>query len=131
MLEPLPLVAISENATVGEAARRMRDARCGSILVTEDERLIGIFTERDVMNRVVAEGLDPERTSVSQVMTRSPRTVEPDTPTIVALRIMDDGGFRHLPVVDKGRILGIVSRRDFLSSEQARIETERHYWERC
>lgn len=124
------VVALPPTATVDEAARLMKAKRCGSVLVTVDDSLKGIFTERDVVNRVVAERLDPVATTLGQVMTEKPDVVEPDTLAVDALRMMEDGGYRHLPVVRGHKILGVVSRRDFYGEEKAEVEKERHYWER-
>ena len=124
------LVTLSESQTVREAARCMCDHQVGSVLVTREGRLIGIFTERDIVSRVVAPGRDPDKTPLAQVMTQDPDTVVPRTTAIEALRRMQDGGFRHLPVVDHGRLIGIVSRRDFYGEEKARLDDETTLWER-
>jgi CBS domain-containing protein len=124
------LLTLSESRTVREAARCMCDRRVGSVLVTRKDRLVGIFTERDVVSRVVAPGRDPDKTPLAQVMTQNPDTVVPRTTAIEALRRMQDGGFRHLPVVDQGRLVGIVSRRDFYGEEKAQLDDETTLWER-
>ena len=124
------LAELAPSATVYEAACLMKARKCGSVLVTSEHRLIGIFTERDVVNRVVADKLDPLATPLAQVMTANPDTVRPDTLAVEALRMMEDGGYRHLPVVQRGRILGVVSRRDFYGEEKAELEKERALWER-
>jgi CBS domain-containing protein len=121
---------LSQQDTVRAAADLMKARKCGSVLITAGEALIGIFTERDVVFRVVAEGRDPTKTRLSEVMTANPVTVAPHEPAISALRLMEDSGFRHLPVVDDGRILGVVSRRDFAGEDKARLEDERHIWEK-
>jgi len=108
----------------------MRDTRAGSILVTDAHgHLLGIFTGRDAVCRVVAAGRNPEQTRLSDVMTPQPETLTPGKTTIDALRLMWDGGYRHLPVVKDEKILGIVSRGDFKADEQDRIEEERNLWE--
>jgi CBS domain-containing protein len=122
------LLELSALATVREAADRMRSRHVGAVLITRDGQLDGIFTERDMVYRVVAEGRDPDRTPLAEVMTRNPDTVRPDTTAIDALRRMQDGGYRHLPVLDRGRIVGIVSRRDFFGLEKARLEEESDLW---
>lgn len=125
------LLKLPGSATVREAARRMKSRRVGAVLVIDaDDRLAGIFTERDMVNRVVAESRDPDTTALSEVMTRRPSTIGPDASAIEALRIMNDGGFRHLPIVKNGRLVGIVSRRDFFGVEKARLEDEGHIWRR-
>jgi CBS domain-containing protein len=111
-----PVMARSDT-TVGEAARLMKQHRVGALLVVDNERLSGIFTERDALFRVVAEGCDPGRTSLSDVMTRNPRTITPDRPFGHALHLMNEGAFHHLPVVEDGRPLGVVSARDALGPD--------------
>jgi len=124
------LLHLPATATVREAARDMRARHVGAVLVVAGDRLEGIFTERDMVNRVVAEGLDPDGTKLAEVMTRNPDTVGPNDTALVALRRMQDGGYRHLPVVDNGHLVGIVSRRDFAGDEKARLDSETKLWER-
>ena len=121
---------LSQQDTVRSAADLMKARKCGSVLITAGDVLIGIFTERDVVFRVVAEGHDPNQTRLGAVMTANPVTVGPQEPAISALRLMEDSGFRHLPVVEEGRILGVVSRRDFAGEDKARLEDERRIWEK-
>ena len=124
------LAALPGTATVREAARLMAARNIGSVLVTaRDGRLEGILTERDILCRIVAPGCDPDRTRLQEVMTKDPDTIGPDEPAIEALRRMRDGGYRHLPVVDGGRLVGIVSRRDFGGDEKTRLEDETRLWE--
>ncbi|TVO53979.1 CBS domain-containing protein [Denitromonas halophila] len=118
------VVTASEEMTVTEAAQIMSKASIGAILVVDEGRLVGIFTERDALNRVLAKGLDPTVTSLAQVMTAKPMTVSPTLPLGHALHMMYDGGFRHVPVVDKGRPIGVVSARDALGDEQCNFERE-------
>jgi CBS domain-containing protein len=125
-----PLI-LPPSATVSEAARRMRDRRVGAVLVGQDDaRLVGIFTGRDAVSRVVAEGKDPARTTLADVMTPDPETMSPRDSAIAALRLMQDARCRHLPVVQDGRIFGIVSRGDFRGIEQDRLDEETGLWER-
>lgn len=123
------LATVTAAATVSEAAALMRARHIGSVLVVSgDGRLEGIFTERDVVCRVVAEHKNPDKTKLRAVMTAKPETVGPDATAIDALRRMHDGGFRHLPVVRNGRPVAIVSRRDFFGLEKARIDEENDIW---
>jgi CBS domain-containing protein len=111
-----PLTASAE-ITVAAASRLMRERRVGAILVLENGRLAGIFTERDALFRVIAEGRSPEHTTLGQVMTHNPRTIGPDRPFGHALHLMYEGEFRHVPVVEDGRPLGMVSARDALGPD--------------
>jgi len=124
------LLQLPATATVREAARQMRTRRVGAVLVVSGDRLEGIFTERDMVNRVVAEGLDPDQAQLAEVMTANPDTIGPNDQALEALRRMQDGGYRHLPVVENGRLVGIVSRRDFGGDEKARLDSETKLWER-
>ena len=129
ILEQHPLI-MNETASVHEACERMRDSQAGSVLVTgEAGRLVGIFTGRDAVCRVLAEGRDAASTRLGEAMTRNPATLSPEQTAIDALRLMWDGGFRHVPLVANGRILGVVSRGDFKGVEQARHDDERDLWE--
>ncbi len=117
-------------ACVKDACQRMRESRAGSVLVTDEEgRLVGIFTGRDAVWRVVATGRNVETTTLSDVMTPKPATLAPDKTAIEALRLMWDGGFRHIPIVDRNKLLGVVSRGDFKGPERNRLEEERELWE--
>ena len=122
------LLELPPTATVRGAALAMRERHVGAVLVTTDGRLRGIFTERDMVNRVVAEGRDPDSTTLAEVMTADPDTMAPGATAIEALRRMHDGGYRHLPIVDQGRLVGIVSRRDFHGGEKARLDDESDLW---
>ncbi len=102
---------------VAEACRCIWESRKGSVLVIDEEhRLLGIFTGRDAV-RVLADGTDPETTPLLDAMTPKPITITPTTRAIDALRTMRERGVRHLPVVEDGKILGVVSRGDFKGLE--------------
>ena len=113
------VLSLGPLATVREAACAMTRANCGSVLIMEPpDRLLGILTERDLMNRVLARSLDPERTRVREVMTPNPRCIAPETPVSDAVLIMLERGFRHLPIVAEGhKILGVFSIRDAMPRE--------------
>jgi CBS domain-containing protein len=102
---------------VSEATRLMAGKNAGAIMVVEGDCLIGIFTERDVAFRVVARGLDPQATRLADVMTRGPHSIDPDKPFGYALLLMQEKGFRHLPVVQDGKPIGIVSSRSAMDPE--------------
>lgn len=110
-------VTATADMTVTVASRLMKAKRIGAILVLEGARLAGIFTERDALFRVIAEGRDPAKTQLGEVMTRNPRTIAPDRPFGHALHLMHEGEFRHVPVVENGRAVGIVSARDALGPD--------------
>ena len=120
-----PLVMLAAE-TVQSACRSMCERRAGSVLVVDDrQRLIGIFTGRDAV-RTLAQGKSVARTTLDKAMTPNPITVTPDQRAIDALRAMSDGGFRHVPVVEDGRIWGIVARCDFKGMEIDRLDEEEH-----
>ncbi|HVN00614.1 MAG TPA: CBS domain-containing protein [Caulobacteraceae bacterium] len=124
-----PLI-LPQSASVKRACEEMRERRAGSVLVVDDEgQLSGIFTGRDAVCRVVAEGRDPAHTRLKMVMTPDPATISADKTAIDALRRMWDGGFRHLPLVEAGELKGCVSRGDFQGDEHSRLEEERQLWE--
>jgi CBS domain-containing protein len=112
-----PPAIAEKSATVLEAAVLMKQQGKGALLVVEASRLAGIFTERDALFRVIAAGRDPVRTTLAEVMTPQPQTMHPDEPFVKALRVMHKHGFRHLPVVEHGRPLGVVSARDALDDD--------------
>jgi CBS domain-containing protein len=117
-------------ATVQMACRVMRDRRIGAILVTEtDGRLAGLFTGRDAVGRVLAEALDPATTMLGAVMTVEPETLKPQAQAEDALRMMREGGYRHLPIVEGRKIAGIVSRGDFTCPEYAKLDEETGFQE--
>jgi CBS domain-containing protein len=109
------LFAIEPATTVAEAATVMGERRIGSALVMDADRLVGIFTERDIV-RALGEHFDAAGHPVAEWMTPDPVTVSPSTPAEDALKLMLDGNFRHLPVEDGGRISGIVSMRDLTAA---------------
>lgn len=117
IVEQRQAITVTENTTVSEAAKRMRESKAGAVLIVNDEGLVGIFTERDALFRVVAEGRDPKATRLAEVMTRNPTTIHPDKPFTDALQIMHDGGFRNVPVVENGRPVGLLSVGDALGPE--------------
>jgi CBS domain-containing protein len=122
---------LPSHATVAEACCRMRDRRVGAVLVTEgDGRLAGIFTGRDAVHRVLAEGRSPFHTTLADVMTRDPDTMPPGKTAIEVLRLMEDGRYRHVPIVEDGKVVGIVSRFDFSGLELDRLDEETGLWER-
>lgn len=124
-------VMLTADKSVKDACELMRTRRVGAVLVIDlEDCLVGIFTGRDAVCRVAAEGLDPSRTRLEEVMTAKPATMEPGKTAIDALRLMQDGGYRHLPVTRNNRVVGIVSKGDFRGLEQAQLDQETELWER-
>lgn len=112
------------------ACERMHDRRVGAVLVTDMKgRLIGIFTGRDAVRCLACSG-DPAGSRLDDVMTPNPETMPPGCTAIEALRLMHDGGFRHVPVVDNEVVVGVVSRGDFRGLEQDRLDEETGIWQR-
>ncbi|MFZ2309482.1 MAG: CBS domain-containing protein [Rhodoferax sp.] len=113
------VVSLGPHASVWDAACAMTRANCGSVLIVDTPgTLLGIVTERDLMTRVLAKALDPQTTSVSEIMTKNPYCVSPEILVSDAVLIMIERGFRHLPIVGPGsKILGVFSVRDALPRE--------------
>ncbi len=105
------VITVDAEATVAEAATVMGGKRVGSALIMDGDRIAGIFTERDIV-RALGEHFDAAGHTVSNWMTRNPATIGPDATTDEALSRMLAGGFRHLPVVDDDRVVGMLSMRD-------------------
>jgi len=125
VVEGQTLISAPADTTVRAAAITMAGHKIGAIVVVDDQgRLAGLFTERDVLNRVVAQGLDPDSTRLSVVMTADLQTASPDKPLAHALHMMFEGGFRHVPVVEDGRPIGMVSARNALGLEIRQFEKE-------
>lgn len=110
-------VETSPGTPVVQAAKLMRRRKVGALVVIDDGALVGILTERDVVFRVVAAGLDPRSVPVGAVMTESPIVIPPSERFGYALSVMHDQRFRHLPVVDNGTVVGIVSARSAMDPE--------------
>jgi CBS domain-containing protein len=108
------LLTVETTTPLAEAAREMDERGVGAVLVLSGDRLVGVFTERDVL-RAFARG-HADTPTVGDWMTRGPETIEPDETTEHAAVLMIHGGFRHLPVVDAGKVVGILSIRDLMRS---------------
>lgn len=119
------VVTARADTSVRTAAVTMATHKVGAILVVDPGgALSGLFTERDVLNRVVARSLDPDTTPLSAVMTTNLQTASPDKPLAHALHLMFEGGFRHVPVVEDGKPIGMVSARNALGLEIHQFEQE-------
>lgn len=107
-------LSVDAEATVIEAARLMTEFNIGAVPVLRAGELIGIFSERDLMRRVVAGGRSPAMTKVSEVMTSKPQTVSADSDLEECMQMMQEAGFRHLPVMEGNKLRGVVSLRDII-----------------
>lgn len=117
------LLQASPEESARDAAIGMAAHHCGAVLVCRDDTLIGIFTERDLIARVVALGRDLD-TPLLEVMTANPDTIAADAPIIAAIRQMSEFGYRHLPVVENERVMGLLSLRDLPVAELALAQPE-------
>lgn len=118
-------ICLPPDATVQHACARMREAQLSAVVVTDGQgQLLGIFTGRDAICRMLADGLDPAATTLGSVMTTKVEALGPRDRAIDALHLMHDGGFRHVPVVEGGRVRALVLRSDFRALERAQIEVE-------
>ncbi len=123
-------VTLPPTATVKQAANAMHKHRVGAVLVVnEDGTLCGIFTGRDAVGRGLAAAKDPTETVLPDVITYNPDFLPPHSKVIEAMRLMEDGGFRHVPVVKEGKLLGVVSKGDFQGLETAQMDHESVLWE--
>lgn len=118
------LVTFAPDAIVRAVVEAMAKHRFGAVPVVESERLVGIFTERDVLVRVLAAGKDPDTTRLDEVMTRNPDTVRSSDAVLHALELMNQHGYRHLPVVDDDRLIGVVSIRDLYRSVKEQMDSD-------
>jgi CBS domain-containing protein len=125
------VATVDREVTVLDAAKLMNDRRIGALVVTSGERAVGIFTERDILNRVVAAGKPPGETHVGEVMTSPMACCRRDTPLTECKMVMTGKRIRHMPVVEEGKLFGLVSAGDILASEcadqQATIEYLHEY----
>lgn len=117
VMERKALITAPPDMPVSKAAALMARKKVGTVLVLEGEMLIGIFSERDVVFRVIARGRDAHTTQLADVMTSDPLTVDPEKSFGYALLVMHENRFRHLPVVENGKLIGIVSARNALDPE--------------
>ena len=124
VIENQTIRSISGSATVHEAVAIMAEHHISALLVTKGDKLEGIFTERDISVKIIANGKDSDKTKISQVMTKNPVTISPDDLAMDALQKMCELGFRHLPVVDGERVIGMVSVRDLYVTVQEQLEDD-------
>jgi CBS domain-containing protein len=124
LMEPKKLIMVSPETSVSDVAVLMASKNTGAVLVIEDKLLIGIFTERDVVFRVLAKGRDAATTRLRDVMTAAPSTVAPGTSYGHALLLMQEKGFRHVPIVDGDRVLGIIASRNAMDPQLEEFVSE-------
>jgi signal-transduction protein with cAMP-binding, CBS, and nucleotidyltransferase domain len=119
------IVTASPDQTVADAAAAMSARNVGSVIVVDgpDHEVVGIMTERDMMARIVACRIDPEAVKVGQVMNRQIESCSPETPICDAQATMARKNIRHLPVLQGGRIVGILSNRDVLLQQLANVQS--------
>jgi len=117
VMERRKTLVASPDTSVSKAAQLMAKKNVGAVMVVEDKRLVGIFTERDAVFRVMAQGRDAQTTKLAEVMTTAPRTVGPNESFGHALLMMHENGFRHVPVIEDGEPIGIVSARNALDPD--------------
>ena len=124
VMERKKLLVAPPGTTVAKAAKLMVKKNVGAVMVVAEKRLVGIFTERDAVFRVIAAGRDPAATTIGEVMTPDPVTVEPTEIFGRVLLAMHEQGFRHMPVVENGEPVGIVSSRSALDPEMEEFTAE-------
>lgn len=107
-----PIHSVGPDVSVTECVRTMTSEKLGALIIMDGQRLIGIFTERDAMNKVLAAGRDPLKTKVSEVMTKNPYSIPPTTTVGEAMTIVTNRRFRHLPIVENGKVLAVISSGD-------------------
>jgi CBS domain-containing protein len=115
---------ISPKDTVRSAAKLMRDTKVAALLVMTADRLVGIITERDMTVRVIATGLNSDSSEVADIMTTDPDTLSPHDTAADAIRMMKSRGYRHLPVVDGNKVVGMVSVRDIYAVHNGELEQD-------
>ena len=124
VMERKKILLAPGDTTVSKAARLMAKKNVGAVMVVENQRLVGIFTERDAVFRVMAEGRDAATTQLADVMTAAPCTASPEESFGHALLMMYENGFRHVPVIEDGMPIGIVSARHALDPELEEFVSE-------
>lgn len=127
IIDDRELFYVEERDTVAEVARRMADLHIGAILVFNGEQLCGVFSERDIMKRVVVERLDPDRTPVKDVMSTAVASIDELATLEEAMELMQSHSCRHLPVTKGSRVVAFLSMRDLMNYELARKTEELHH----
>ncbi len=120
------VITVEEGTTIREAAKVMADTRVGSVLVVKGNEIKGIFTERDILNKVVAAGVDPDKSKIDEYMTKDLLVCSPDDTIEEVSRMITSAKKRHIPVIDRGKLIGLVTAGDIMASvlEDRKIEIE-------
>ena len=126
IMERKKILTASPETTVSEAAKLMAAKKISAVMVIENKSLVGIFTERDAVSRVIAQDRDVRNTRLSDVMTSGPKTIGPDKSFGYALLLMHENGFRHVPVIEEGVVVGMVSARNALDPDLEEFTSESH-----
>jgi len=113
---------VTAEKSVWHAAKLMTRKHVGAVLVVEGKKLTGILTERDILNRVIVPKLDPAIVKVGDIMTPDPKVLSSEQLSCHAMALMTSGGFRHTPVVEKGKVIGVISIRDAVDEEHDELE---------
>jgi CBS domain-containing protein len=124
IMEQKKFLSAPPETTVSNAARLMAGKNVGAVMVVENDLLVGIFTERDAVFRVIAQGRDVKTTPLTDVMTAAPKTLGPDKSYGQALLLMQENGFRHVPVIENGRPIGIISSRNAMDPDLEEFVSE-------
>lgn len=125
IVKPREIISVSPDDNIIDSAVKMVDAHVAALVVFDDnENLVGIVTERDMTHRVVAKGLDTRTATVSEIMTENPDTLSPDDFAMEALDKMQSRHFRHLPVMDGGKVINMVSIRDLFAAVKTSLEED-------
>lgn len=120
------VVTVSPEESIQSVARTMRKKRIGSVIVTEGDKIVGVFTERDLANKIVPDGVDAANTPVSEHMTRQPRMVDREEPIEKVFELLSLRRFRHVPITDGGKPVGMVSLSDFAGVLREVFEEEKY-----
>jgi CBS domain-containing protein len=124
VMDPDKAQKLAPSTSVSKAAQEMARLNVGAVMVVDGEHLVGVFTERDALFRVIARDMDPHTTRISEVMTPEPCTIDPTKSYGYALMLMQENGFRHVPVVEDGKPIGMVCSRNAMDPELEEFASE-------